>query len=518
MKSNVQILVVGGGINGAGVAREAAARGYTTMLVEKNDFGHATSGNSSKLIHGGIRYLEQAEFRLVNESLKERKILLRTAPHLVRPARINIPVYRGDKRPGWMVQLGSKMYDWFAGRDNLNPSRGLSASERRNLPHLRQDGLRAVVQYSDAQTHDSRLVLETALSAKSMGADVLNYVEFVEARPQTNGYLVKLKDFRCNQTFEVQTNYIINAAGPWVPLLDQHVSQQHLRPGLSYVRGIHFVVRRKFEEGYLILPEDGRVIFVLPWHRNYTLIGTTESQFEGEHFDKIPSSHAEETYLYDHYNYFFPSSPITEADVLHVYSGVRSLVETGEKDLSSISREYRLEDEPNGDKGGYLAVFGGKLTSYRALSQKVLEKISERLKPIDDSRADTSKDPLYGAVGHGLTETQLTDLKHQCLQAGISGEIIDRWQWEYGNRWVQIAHYCLENDENLKPTVHPMFLRAELLYNINDEMARTLEDVTLRRTKWIYELGKSEQEKLEIEIKNMLPSDNTQIRADISAV
>ena len=205
-----------------------------------------------------------------------------------------------------------------------------------------------------------------------MGAVVLNYAEFIEAMPQANGYLVKLKDHRRDQTFEIQTNYLVNAAGPWVPLLDQHISQQHIRPGLSYVRGIHFVVRRKFDEGYLILPEDGRVIFVLPWHRNYTLIGTTESKFQGEDFDKIPSSEAEEKYLYDHYNYFFPSSPIAPKDVLHTYSGVRSLVETGEKDLSSISREYRLEDELNGEKGGYLAVFGGKLTSYRALSQKVL--------------------------------------------------------------------------------------------------------------------------------------------------
>ncbi len=506
MRSSVQVLIVGGGINGAGVAREATARGFSTMLVEKNDFGHATSGNSSKLIHGGIRYLEQAEFRLVNESLKERKILLDTAPHLVRPARINIPVYKGDKRPGWMVQLGSKMYDWFAGKDNLNPSRGLNASERRNLPHLRQEGLRAVVQYSDAQTHDSRLVLETALSAKTMGADVLNYVEFVEAQQEPNGYLVKLKDHRSNQIFEVQTNYLVNAAGPWVPLLDQNVSKQNRRPGLSYVRGIHFVVRRKFDEGYLILPEDGRVIFVLPWHRNYTLIGTTESKFEGEQFDKIPSSNDEEQYLYDHYNYFFPSSPITPKDVLHVYSGVRSLVETGEKNLSSISREYRLEDESNGEKGGYLAVFGGKLTSYRALSQKVLDRISERLTPSQASKTDTSIEPLFGAIDHELSPKELQKLNSQCLSVGITQEIIDRWKWEYGNRWTQIARYSLDDEENIKPTVHPQFLKAELLYNIKDEMARSIEDVTLRRTKWIYELNDDELKELGIIIRQMLPN------------
>ena len=510
MRSSVQVLIVGGGINGAGVAREATARGFSTMLIEKNDFGHATSGNSSKLIHGGIRYLEQAEFRLVNESLKERKILLDTAPHLVRPARINIPVYKGDKRPGWMVQLGSKMYDWFAGKDNLTPSRGLSASERQNLPHLRKDGLRAVVQYSDAQTHDSRLVLETALSAKTMGADVLNYVEFIEAQPNANGYLVKLKDHRRDQLFEVQTNYLVNAAGPWVPLLDQHVSQQHLRPGLSYVRGIHFVVHRRFDEGYLILPEDGRVIFVLPWHRNYTLIGTTESKFEGDHFDKIPSSQDEEQYLYKNYNHFFPSSQITSDDVLHVYSGVRSLVETGEKDLSSISREYRLEDEPNGEKGGYLAVFGGKLTSYRALSQKVLDRISERLTPSNASIGNTSTEPLFGAIDHGLTVQQLKELENQCIESGVTHEILDRWQWEYGNRWVQIARYCIENKDNLQPTVHPLFLRAELLYNINDEMARSLEDVTLRRTKWIYELSDIQMNELDAIISQLLPDHGIQ--------
>lgn len=496
MKSEYQVLVVGGGINGVGVARESISRGYSTLIIEKSDFGHATSGNSSKLIHGGIRYLEQAEFRLVKESLKERKILLATAPHLVRPARINIPVYRGDSRPGWMVQLGSKMYDWFAGRDNLLPSRGLSAKERRKLDYLNQKDLTAVVQYSDAQAHDSRLVLETALSAKSLGADVANYVEFIESTPINDGYLVKLKDHRKNKVLEVQTNYLVNAAGPWVPMLDKEVSHEKSRPGLSYVRGIHFIVRRKFDEGFLILPSDGRVIFVLPWHRNYTLIGTTESEFKGDNFDRIPSSKQEEDYLYENYNRFFPGHPITPEDVLYLYSGVRSLVETGEKNLSSISREYRLEDEPQGSKGGYLAVFGGKLTSYRALSEKVVDRISERLNPSLNCRFDTTKEPLFGARASDLSEDQKNALETNCMQAGVDKEVLERWKWEYGNNWIKIAHYALQCEDNLRATVHPEFLMAELKYNVRDEMARTAEDVTLRRTKWIYEFNNSQMSQL----------------------
>lgn len=497
MKTEFQVLVIGGGINGAGVAREAIARGYETLLVEKNDFGHATSGNSSKLIHGGIRYLEQAQFRLVKESLKERRILLNTAPHLVRPARINIPVYRGDRRPGWMIQLGSKMYDWFAGKDNLLPSRGLSTGERSNLTYLRQDGLRAVVQYSDAQAHDSRLVLETALSARQMGAEVSNYVEFLEAKPLENGYLVKLRNHRDQKTFEVTTNYLINAAGPWVPNLDKFISKGNLRPGLSYVRGIHFIVRRRFEEGFLILPEDGRVIFVLPWHRNYTLIGTTESKFNGNDFDKIASSQEEEEYLLRNYNHFFPGNPITKSNVLYLYSGVRSLVETGENNLSSISREYRLEAESQGKNGGYLAVFGGKLTSYRALSEKVLDRIAQRLTPLRNERFDTAREPLFGAFTHNMDESEIQALESQCTEVGVDPLILDRWKWEYGNRWANIAKYALQNENFRKPTVHPQFLMAELIYNINDEMALNSEDVILRRTKWIYEFDPSQVSQLD---------------------
>lgn len=503
MKPKYQVLVVGGGINGVGVARESISRGYSTLIVEKNDFGHATSGNSSKLIHGGIRYLEQAEFRLVKESLKERKILLETAPHLVRPARINIPVYKGDSRPGWMVQLGSKMYDWFAGRDNLLPSRGLSAPERRDLRYLKQEELKAVIQYSDAQAHDSRLVLETALSAKSFGADVFNYVEFIQANPVSDGYIVVLKNHRNNEVFEVQTNYLINATGPWVPMLDKKVSKENSRPGLSYVRGIHFIVRRKFDDGFLILPSDGRVIFVLPWHQNYTLIGTTESEFKGDNFDKIPSSKQEEDYLFENYNRFFPGHPISSKDVLYLYSGVRSLVETGESDLSSISREYRLEDEHQGTKGGYLAVFGGKLTSYRALAEKVVNRISERLEPSMDCRFDTTKEPLFGARTIDLGKTDESTLETNCIQAGVSEETLKRWKWEYGNNWIRIASYAIESTDNVEPTVHPEFLMAELKYNVQDEMARTAEDVALRRTKWIYEFNDSQMTQLESLISNL---------------
>ena len=193
-----------------------------------------------------------------------------------------------------------------------------------------------------------------------------------------------------------------------------------------------------------------------------------------------------------------------------MYSGVRSLVETGEKDLSSISREYRLEDEPNGEKGGYLAVFGGKLTSYRALSQKVLDRISERLAPSNASKWNTTTEPLFGAIDHGLTVQQLKELENQCIEIGVTQEILDRWQWEYGNRWVQIARYCIENKDNLQPTVHPLFLRAELLYNINDEMARSLEDVTLRRTKWIYELSDIQMNELDSIISQLLPDHGIQ--------
>ncbi|PCJ18528.1 MAG: glycerol-3-phosphate dehydrogenase [Candidatus Cloacimonadota bacterium] len=499
-----QITVIGGGINGTGIARESISRGFSTLLLEKNDFAHATSGNSSKLIHGGIRYLENAEFKLVQESLKERKILLNTAPHLVTPLRLNIPVYGTDKRPPWMVWSGCKMYDLFAGSDNMESSRKLSDDETHRISILNQDDLKGIVQYSDGQTRDARLTVETALSAQEYGADVRNYHELIKVESKENSYLLTILDKTKDETYQVSTKYLINAAGPWVPAIDKTITKKAKRPGLKYVRGIHFVVPKiqEDETGFLILPSDGRVVFVLPWIQNYTLIGTTESNFEGDDFDVIPSSNEEEQYLLETFNQFFPSKKISMDDVVYKYSGVRSLVDYGEDNMSAISREYVIEEENLGEDSGYLAVFGGKITTYRSLSNKMIDKVSKRLDPEFNKHHNTEIEPLFG--GYDINHPQQDEVKQKLKDLNLDPSFIDRWQMYYGSRWIEIANLAIADPKNQKTIAIDGYLRAELVYNVTVEKARDLEDVILRRTKLIYELNQDQKNIIENEIKNIL--------------
>lgn len=499
-----QVTVIGGGINGVGIARESISKGFTTLLLEKNDFAHATSGNSSKLIHGGIRYLENAEFKLVQESLKERKILLNTAPHLVTPLRLNIPVYGTDKRPPWMVWSGCKMYDLFAGPDNMAPSRKLSDDETHRISVLNQDDLKGVVQYSDGQTRDARLTVETALSAQEYGADIRNYHELVKVESKENSYLLTILDKRSSEEYQISTKYLINAAGPWVPAIDKTITKKEKRPGLKYVRGIHFVVPKIQEDdtGFLILPSDGRVVFVLPWIQDFTLIGTTESNFEGDDFDVIPSSAEEEQYLLETFNQFFPNKKISMDNVVYKYSGVRSLVDHGEDNMSAISREYVVEEEDLGDDSGYLAVFGGKITTYRSLSTKMIQRVFKRLKPELNKHHNTEIEPLFG--GYDINHPQQDQVKQALAEFNLDPSFVDRWQMYYGSRWIDIANIALKDADSRKSVGIDGYLKAELIYNVIHEKAHKLEDVILRRTKLIYHLNQSQKDEVEKEIHNIL--------------
>jgi len=499
MKDEYQVLVIGGGINGTGVAREAAARGYKTLLVEKNDYAHATSTQSSKMIHGGIRYLENGHFALVRESLKERRILLKTAPHLVHPMRINIPVYKGDSRAAWKIQLGCKLYDIFAGKQNLAPSRKLNAKDLEQLSGLQKEQLNAVLRYSDGQVLDSRLTLETALSAASYGADVRNYVEFINVTTKDGKYHVTLLDKRTGKQSQVTTKFLINMAGPWVPQVDTLITNRPKRPQLKFVRGIHFVIPSIGNDtGFLILPADGRVVFVLPWLKDYTLVGTTESVYEGKDFDKVPSSKEEREYLLEVFNHYFPEKAITQADVKYTYSGVRPLIDMGEDSLSKMSREYRMEKEMLAEDAGYLAVFGGKITTYRSLACKVLKEVSTHLAPENSNTVNTEEAPLFG--GFELDSVKEQEYRAKLVKHCLPENILGRWKEYYGSQWTKIADYFIAENEFRQPIVFDYFLRAELQYMVDFEQAYELEDVILRRTKLIYEADEAQRGILQEEL------------------
>jgi len=493
MSDQYQIAVIGGGINGAGVAREAVSRGFSTLLCEKEDFAHSTSGNSSKLIHGGIRYLEQGAFGLVRESLKERKVLLRTAPHLVHPVRINIPVYEGDSRPPWMIAAGARLYDWFAGRENLAPSSQLDSEAIQKMPQIRKEGLKSIIQYSDAQALDSRLTLEIALSARSMGATVANYTEVTEVRPAPWGYRLTLLDRRHGTTWTCKTRYLVNAAGPWVPGLDQKISQQSNRPKLRLIRGIHFVVKpRIHSEGFLLLPRDGRVIFVLPWTKNHSLIGTTESEYQGSELDHIPVSEEEIKYLKSNIEEYFPEIALESEQIMHTYSGVRCIADRGESNLSKMQREALVLKENLSSRSGYFAILGGKLTSHRSLADQVISSIESQLRPEEARRCNTETEPLHGA--YPIEDSFSISLHRELERLDLPMSVLNRWKRIYGSRWVDIAQYYMEKSSLREAVLGTDMVKAELRYNVRDEMAAKIEDVLLRRTKMIYDLSPNQME------------------------
>lgn len=498
MQDHFQVAVIGGGINGVGVAREAAARGYETLLVEKNDFGHATSGNSSKLIHGGIRYLEQGNFALVKEALKERKILSKIAPHLAKPLRFNIPVYRDSLRPWWMIWIGTRLYDWFAGKENLEPSSVLDLAECSKIKHLKKDELIRICQYSDIQTLDSRLTLETALSAKDYGASVHNYTELVNVKRENGIYLLELLEHRSNKIRQVESKVLVNAAGPWVSRLDALLPHPKPAPSLRYVRGIHFVIRGSIHnEGFLILPRDGRVIFVLPWCQNYTLIGTTETVYKENDFDHVPVSKEEEEYLFDTMKEFFPDLSLGEQDVLYKYSGVRSLIDGNASNSSSLSRESIITEDWDSLNSGYLAIFGGKLTTYRSMGVKIMDRIQKKHQPAGPRKANTEINPLPGGIP--VPAAKALEMEQEAKKIGIETEQLEIWKFRYGSRWISVLDLALQNPELRETIGTPFYSKAEIAYSMRDEMGWELDDFILRRTKTCYELdskGRAEVQRI----------------------
>ena len=492
-----QVAVIGGGINGAGIAREAAYRGYNCLLAEQGDFAGATSSQSSKLIHGGIRYLEQGRMGLVFEALHERKTLLAIAPHLVSPLRFHIPVYRGDSRAGWLIGLGCKLYDLLAGPHNLTPSKRIQPQEFGQFPELAQEGLQAIFAYSDAQVFDARLTLETALSASLAGAVVRNYYRLVQAQPKGDRFLLEFLDLRTQTTEWAEAQVVINAAGAWTPQLDRWFTAKKKRPGLRFSRGIHLVVRAKgpHQHGFLTLPEGGRVVFVLPWAGNYTLIGTTESLYEGTDFAHIPPSEEEILYLLEVYRRYFPAQEIKRSEVLHIHSGVRSLIDQGESDLGQMSREYHIEGERLRGGQGYWAVFGGKITTYRSLGEKVMDQVGRGFPASAQTAKSTKASPLPGALplANGQEQTARAALQ----EAGLDPSLEALWRGRYGNRWVAVAGLLGENPRYKEQLLPQGLWWAELAYLMDFELAHLAEDVLLRRTLLGYETGPAEAEKLQ---------------------
>lgn len=373
MTKPYDLLVIGGGVNGAGIARDAAGRGLRVLLAEKGDLGEGTSSRSGKLIHGGLRYLEYYEFRLVREALIEREVLLRAAPHIVWPMRFVLP-HSPEQRPVWMIRAGLFLYDHLGGRKKLPPTRRIDLRRDPEGEAVREP-YRTAFEYSDCWVDDSRLVVLNALDARARGAEILVRTEVIAARRDGDVWLVTLRATD-GGTRDVRARGLANAAGPWVEKVLNGVAGANTSRRVRLVKGSHIIVRKFWsgKQAYLLQNTDKRVIFVNPYEGNLCLIGTTDIPYDGT-ADDVAIDDDEQDYLLAVVNRYMRQQ-LTRADIVSTYSGVRPLYDDNAANPSAVTRDYVFDVEGSNGQAPILSVFGGKITTFRKLAEHAMQKLA----------------------------------------------------------------------------------------------------------------------------------------------
>ncbi|MDH3497891.1 MAG: glycerol-3-phosphate dehydrogenase/oxidase [Gemmatimonadota bacterium] len=479
----VDILIVGGGITGAGIAREAAMRGFRTALVDRADFGAGTSSRSSRLVHGGLRYLEHGAFRLVFEASRERRTLLRIAPHLVWPRSFLFPLFAGGRVPPWKLAAGLWIYDGLALLRNVRAHRWLSKRAMlRAEPGLRSRDLRGGARYYDAQCDDARLTLATVRAAHRHGALVANYAA-VESFETADGRVrgARVVDRFTGARIGVRALVTVNATGPWSDRL-RGDGLQVLRP----TKGVHVVVPRArlgtTEALTLLSPVDGRVLFILPWD-DLVYIGTTDTDYAGDP-DAVRADGDDVVYLLRSANAVLPDARLRPDDIIATWAGLRPLLRSpGARDPAAVSREHRILDAP-----GLLSVVGGKLTTYRVMAAEAIDRAAAALHALDGRpippRAPTATEPLPGGEMRDPMSAA-AELEHD----GLAPALAARLARVYGAEAPAIGRLVREDPRLAAPiAAGTNAIRAELLHGIRREMAMTLCDLLLRRTHVFYEV------------------------------
>ncbi|HEX7337413.1 MAG TPA: glycerol-3-phosphate dehydrogenase/oxidase [Gemmatimonadales bacterium] len=481
------LLVIGGGINGVGIARDAAMRGLVTVLVEQNDLGSGTSSRSSRLIHGGLRYLEQGEFGMVLEANRERRTLLRIAPHLVWPLPFIFPVHRGDRISRWRLAAGMLLYEMLALFRNVRAprmlgKRGVLEAE----PMLRDRGLLGGARYYDAQCDDVRLVVANARSAIHHGALVANYTAVVGLE-RTAGRVVgaQVEDRLTGERGVIRASVVVNATGPWSDRV-RRLEDAGAAPLIGATKGVHVVVDRSRLDHHDAIaftsPIDGRVMFVLPWG-DLSYIGTTDTD-TAETPDEVSVSAHDVVYLLRSANARFPSARLSIEDVRASWAGLRPLVlDRAQRMASNRSREHTIVH----GSGGMLTVAGGKLTTYRSMSAEVVNHAMRELKHRDGRRrsaeARTDEEPLPG----GET-ADLSQFRERGLELGIPAASVTHLLRHYGTEAAGIFNLGGADRRLLQPLSppHPA-IEAEVVHAVRRELAQTVEDVLVRRFHLFYE-------------------------------
>jgi len=468
--ASFDLIVIGGGINGAGIARDAAGRGASVLLLEAGDLASGTSSKSTKLVHGGLRYLEHYEFALVSEALHEREILWRLAPHLIRPMRFVLPVSE-DTRPSWMLRIGLVLYDWIGGRRSLPNADAIDLKRHAAGAPLRP-GFKRAFEYSDLWVDDARLVVLNALDAKERGVQVRTRCPITSARRVGDQWLVGTPE----GAFTGRA--LVNAAGPGADTVATLLGGP--TSPMRRVRGSHIVVPRLFRHpyAYILQLPDERIVFALPYERDFTLIGTTDVDHEGP-LDHIEASVDEVAYLCGAASRYF-AKPVKASDVVWTYSGVRALVDDGSGRPEAATRGYQLPLSEPDEGAPLLSVYGGKITTYRHLAEEAVNKLAKRL-PTLEGTGWTANEPLPG--GDFPTDQQgefIAALRKD--YRFLSEAEAKRIARSYGTRarnWLGAARRRAELGRDFGAGLS----EAEIEYLKREEWARTAEDVLWRRSK-----------------------------------
>ena len=488
------LLVVGGGINGAGIARDAAGRGLKVLLVEQADLASGTSSASTKLIHGGLRYLEYYEFRLVREALTEREVLLSLAPHIIRPLSFVLP-YEKSLRPAWMIRAGLFLYDYLGGRKRLPASRRVDLS----WPPF-NDGLkgqyRIGFEYADCWVDDARLVVLNALGAQEKGAVIRTRTACRTATRIDGMWRVELVGETGSSEW-VTAKALVNATGPWAASFVGRIAGAKPAANLRLVKGSHIVIPRLYqgEHAFILQNFDRRIVFAIPYEEDFTLVGTTDISFDGDPKD-VAISADEIAYLIDIVNRHFQRQ-VTKADIVWTYSGVRPLFDEGDgAEASALSRDYVLEIQAEAGTAPLLNVFGGKITTYRRLAEQAIEKLRSHLPQM--GQAWTAKIPLPGG---DLPEGDFAKFKDEVKRRypWLKEKTILRLARAYGTRLFDIVGTAT-GVEDLGRHFGADLYECELIYLKSREWARSADDVLWRRSKLGLRMRAEEKAAIEIAV------------------
>ena len=514
MKDCSDIFIIGGGINGCGIACDAAGRGLSVTLCEQGDLAQGTSSASSKLIHGGLRYLEYYEFRLVRKALEEREILLRIAPHIVHPMRFLLPHHKA-LRPAWFIRLGLLFYDHLGRRKLLPGTKTVDLRNSRYGGALRNK-YKLAFEYSDCVVDDARLVIANAMAARNRGAQIYSRCKVLSARREQESWTIEVQDVFTRTKRILRARFLINAAGPWgSDVIENIIHTDNEEPAtengesrakVRLVKGSHIIVPRLYNHNraYTFQGGDGRVVFALPYQNDFTLIGTTDVDYEGDP-GAARIAPEEITYLCDLAGEYLEQPP-TPRDVVWQYAGVRPLVDDGTSRAHAVTREYTLNLE-NGLNGrpALLHVMGGKITTYRVLAEDVLEKISGYFPRMKGPWTSTQTLP-GGDMAGGTILAEITRM--QAKHPDLDKNYIQRLVQSYGSLTGRVLN---ENQKmaSLGQCFGSDLYEAEVVYLMENEWALTAEDILWRRSKLGLYFCQAEIDALDLWMENYRKSGNS---------